>query len=184
MRTVISTLGIQRTPLYMFQKETPQLLAKMRTLFYLDAQGRLRNKVTRGKAVTGKIAGSSNKDDHRRICVDYEMYLMHRVVFALFHGRWPKGFLDHKDMNRANNHPDNLREATRSQNSQNTGIRRGSQSGYRNVGWVEKDQMWRVRLCVHGVRYTIGYFKNVELADLVAQEARQRLFGEFAPVLS
>ena len=47
------------------------------------------------------------------------MCLAHRVVFALRHGRWPEGAVDHIDGDRTNNRPDNLREATGSQNKHN-----------------------------------------------------------------
>lgn len=53
----------------------------------------------------------------------------HRVVFFLSRGYWPAGQVDHIDGNRANNHPDNLRDVTHSTNQANA-----ASIGYRLIG--------------------------------------------------
>lgn len=46
--------------------------------------------------------------------------IAHRVVFALFHGRWPTHEVDHIDRCRTNNAPANLRDVPHVQNMRNS----------------------------------------------------------------
>ena len=62
--------------------------------------------------------------------------LAHRVVFYLTHGYWPTQ-VDHIDGNRANNHPDNLREVTAEQNQHNR-VARGYYLDKRSGKWLSK----------------------------------------------
>ncbi|WBF77943.1 hypothetical protein W70_248 [Escherichia phage W70] len=48
-------------------------------------------------------------------------YAAHRIVFYLYHNRWPTGEIDHINGDRLDNSPPNLREVDRSFNSANRG---------------------------------------------------------------
>lgn len=61
--------------------------------------------------------------------------LAHRLAWFLHYGEWP-GLLDHADRNRKNNKLSNLRPATQSQNSSNTGFPPRGKSGYRGVAII------------------------------------------------
>lgn len=41
---------------------------------------------------------------------------MHRAIWAVFYGQWPKFVIDHIDGDRKNNHIENLRDCTQSDN--------------------------------------------------------------------
>lgn len=131
------------------------------------------------KSPKGIIAGCIKSDRYRRIGLNKKLYLAHRLIFMMHHGYLPK-IVDHIDGNRLNNRIENLREATQSQNSNNQKLSIKNTSGYKNVTWNVRKQKWCVNIRKHLKDIHIGYFKDIELADLVAQEARDKYHKEFA----
>lgn len=104
----------------------------------------------------------------------------HRVVFAMFHGRWPVGDVDHRDGIRTNNRPDNLRDATRQQNQRNRGSI-GKTSAFCGVSWSTERQRW-VAQCTNsnGRQRHLGRFAD-ELDAARAYDAfAASQHGEFA----
>jgi hypothetical protein len=53
-------------------------------------------------------------------------------------------------------------------------------SGYRGVSWHNKSKTWSVRVTLNKKTKHFGYFKDLELAGLVANEARQLFHGKYA----
>ena len=113
------------------------------------------------------------------IVIDGKARVYHRMVFLWHHGYLPK-IVDHIDNNRANNKIENLREATQQQNCLNRVAHKNNRSGYKNVHWDKAMNKWCVLVNVYGKRKIFGYFEDVELAGLVAEEARDKYHGEFA----
>lgn len=141
--------------------------------------GALYWKSPRPKIVVGVRAGSVDKlTGRRRIKINGKNYLEHRIVFAMFFGFFPE-FIDHIDLNPLNNNIENLRQATRSQNNLNVGLRKTNTSGIKGVTWDNVENKWRVRVPVNGKRTHFGRFEDKELAELVAIEARNKYHGEF-----
>jgi hypothetical protein len=126
----------------------------------------------------GKIAGSVNKRGYRVICVDYKIYKAHRLVFLYHYGYLPKQ-IDHVDKNPANNRIENLRAATNSQNCMNRGMLRNNTSGRKGVFFDKQTQKWRVAVRVNKKLKTFGRYDDIELAELVAVEARNKYHKEF-----
>ena len=120
-----------------------------------------------------------------RVFVDGKPRSLHRMIYLWHHGHLPKT-LDHIDGNRANNKIENLREATQQQNCLNRKHHSNSKSPYKNVYLQsptknsEWKRNWVVRITVDGKSKYIGSFKDLELADLVATEARDKFHGQFA----
>ena len=131
------------------------------------------------KSPKGNIAGSIKHDGYRRIGLDKKVYLAHRLIFMMHHGFLPE-VVDHIDGNKLNNRIENLREATKSQNCQNQKTPINNTSSYKNVRWSKSKAKWCVNLRVKTKDIHIGYYKDIELADLVAQEARDKYHKEFA----
>jgi len=103
---------------------------------------------------------------------------LHRYIFAMHHGYYPK-FIDHIDGNGLNNKIENLRDASASQNALNR-KKKSTHNGYKNVVWHSRDKKYSVNMFVNGQRKYFGYFDDIELANLVAQEARNKFHKEFA----
>jgi hypothetical protein len=137
---------------------------------------------------TGNLVVCNQTKGHRylRVFVCGKAYALHRLIFLYHHGYLPK-IIDHIDGNRSNNRIENLRDCTQSENCLNSKHRKTSTSPYKNV-YLQKSanhqphwkQKWTVSITVNRKRKYIGSFEDVELADLVATEARDLYHGAFA----
>jgi hypothetical protein len=130
------------------------------------------------KVVIGKSLGSKEFIGYKNCRIYGKNYRLHRLIFLYHHGYLPKE-IDHIDGRKSNNKIENLREATKSQNMRNVkGIK--SSSKCKNVSWSEARKKWIVRVVVNGKLKNLGGFEDLELADLVAHEARIKHYGNFA----
>lgn len=127
----------------------------------------------------GKRAGCYGKKPYAYTSVKYKSIAVHRVIFLMQHGYLPK-MIDHKDGNTRNNKIENLREATPTQNQQNQKRPSHNTSGSKGVIWCKRLKKWLVRVKSNKKQLHIGVFDDIELADLVAQEARNKFHGDFA----
>jgi hypothetical protein len=55
-----------------------------------------------------------------------------------------------------------------------------NKSGIKNVCWNKKEKKWVVKLQVNKNRIHFGMFEDIELAELVATEARDKYHKTFA----
>lgn len=88
--------------------------------------------------------------------------------------------VDHKDGDGLNNRRDNLREATRSQNMWNQGVRKNNSSGFKGVHWHSLVGKWRSEITQNGEKMVLGYFDTAESAAAAYALANANLRGEFA----
>lgn len=142
---------------------------------YTYEDGKLFRK-SNGKEV---ICSKSKWHRYFRLGIQGKVYALHRVIFLYHHGYMPK-ITDHIDGDRYNNRIENLREVTQQQNCLNKKHHKNSSSPFKNVYFDKGMNKYRVCMNVNGVRKIFGYFADIELADLVAQEARSKYHGEFA----
>ena len=133
----------------------------------------------RKKIKVGNKAGSVISKGYESICLNQKRYYTHRLIFMMFYGYMPKE-IDHIDGNSLNNRIENLRESNRNSNMQNTKLSKLNTSGYKNVYWHNATHQWKVQLNANKKRIFIGSFDDLELAGLVAQEARNKYHKEFA----
>lgn len=151
---------------------------QVKSLFdYKDGNLYWKNNVSAVKA--GSKAGSINANRYISIVCNKQRYQAHRLIYLLHYGYIPE-CVDHIDGNRSNNKIENLRPATKSQNSCNQKINIKNTSGYKNVYWHKVYKKWRVCLVVKNKKIHFGTFVDLELADLTAQMAREKYHGNFA----
>ncbi|MHB9329419.1 HNH endonuclease [Phytobacter ursingii] len=93
-------------------------------------------------------------------------------------GCWPVEQIDHINRVRNDNRWSNLREANNTENAYNRELRKDNASG--TSGVIRARNKWVVRVQVCGVRHNFGFYSDIELAELVAVEARAKYFGEFS----
>ena len=125
---------------------------------------------------TGDIAGTIRKaTGYVAICVGSKFYMAHRLAWFYVHGTWPDNFIDHIDMNKANNRLENLRAATKSQNQANTLVRRDSKSGVKGVRFDRKRNKYKALI----LGKQIGRFDTVEEATAAYAKAAAIIFGEY-----
>ena len=75
--------------------------------------------------------------------------------------------IDHKNRDPLDNRRQNLRLVTRSVNNLNQGPRKDSTIGLRGISFYDKYQKYLVRVQIDGVRYSLGYYEDVEEAKRV-----------------
>lgn len=133
------------------------------------------------KRFAGKRAGSVNKPSgYVYICVDKTVCTAHRLAWLYMHGEFPRLFIDHADMNRANNIASNLRLATQSQNMANTLVRKDNSTGFKGVvlhrNRLHQKRPWQARM----KKKSLGYYETSEEASRAYAAALKSKFGEFA----
>lgn len=116
---------------------------------------------------------------YRGVFIDNVMYKLHRLAFLYMEGAFPVAYVDHMNCDKADNRWTNLREATNSQNQHNRG-KIYSSTGCKNVTFVPQRNKYQVGIRVNKKSIFFGYFDDLEFADLVATEAREKYHGEFA----
>ncbi len=80
----------------------------------------------------------------------------HRVIYAMHHGRWPEGHVDHINGIRDDNRISNLRDVSRFQNAQNMTLHKNNTSG--QMGVRMSRGMWLSEINVNGYHIKIGRF--------------------------
>jgi len=176
-------IATQRRPKYYQKyKEKPRDLTQEQALelFEYDNGNLIRKKVTHQKMKIGEVAGFINKTNGYRVLKIYgKKYSVHQIVYLMNHGFIPKE-IDHINGIRTDNRIENLREVTRSQNQMNAKKPNTNTSGVKNVYWKKQHKKWQVTLRVNGQRKDFGRYDDLELAELVAMEARDKYHGEYA----
>jgi hypothetical protein len=122
----------------------------------------------------GQVAGTARPDGGRQVRLDGKLLLVHRVAWALIHGEWPEGEIDHINGDRADNRLENLRCVDRRTNCEN---KRKAQKNNRlgALGVGPHNSGYCARLRTFGKDYYLGHFDSVEAAALAYVEAKRRL---------
>lgn len=134
-------------------------------------------KPSRGVEVGDKV-GYIHPTGHRRFMYKRKGYAVHRIIWLMHYGDMPSE-IDHKDTDKLNNSIENLRIAN-NRNQQNVGLRLDNTTGSKNVYWNKIAKKWAVIVSAGKKRHNLGYFKDLELADLVATMAREKYHGAYA----
>ena len=95
------------------------------------------------RKATGKAAVSRDKDGYILVGFMYKKYRAHRVAWAIHHGSWPDGEIDHINGVRDDNRIENLRCVSRHENKKNTAIPSHNTSGVVGVTWHKPSRKWR-----------------------------------------
>ena len=106
--------------------------------------------------------------------------LMHRVIAERM-GLDMRGEIDHEDRDSLNNLRNNLRAATRTENSKNKSKLVNNTSGITGVYWKKLNQKWCAQIGVNGKKIYLGLFNNKLEAEKVYKEASIKYYKEFSP---
>ena len=122
---------------------------------------------------TNSIAGSKDSKGYLITSVNGKRQKNHRIIFLMFYGYLPR-IVDHIDRNPSNNKIKNLRDASRSLNCLNSKVNKNNNCGIKNVDFLKSKNKWRVLMQIQKKKYFFGYFADIELASLVAEEAKDK----------
>jgi hypothetical protein len=142
-----------------------------------------RNEVAWNRRFLGKIAGRTkpNKNGYLELAIDGVLYYSHRLAWLYMTDEWPEDQIDHKNLNKADNRFENLREATAPNNGWNTRALKRGKSGFKGVSICNGSQIV-ASICVSGKRMYLGSFKTTEEAHAAYVAAAKKYHGEFARV--
>ena len=133
----------------------------------------------RGTATKGSIAGFNNGNGYQTIYVGRKRYRLHRLAWFYMTKEWPKDMIDHINGNGLDNRWCNLREATRSQNAQNSKLRNTNTTGVKGLTRDVTNNRWKAQIVVDG----IVHMKQSTRLDTCLEwldTYRSKLHGAFA----
>lgn len=149
-------------------------------LNYNPETGIITNRIPRGKCRVGQESGALRDDGYKVLGIKWIQYQYHRVAWALFHGAWPDGEIDHINGIPGDNRICNLREASSSENKQNRRISSVNTSGQKGVSWVANRSKWHARIQIKGKSINLGQYREFNDAVEAYRNAAPKIHGEFA----
>jgi hypothetical protein len=133
----------------------------------------------------GKRAGCVKSRGYRKISIDGKSYPASNLAWFHFYGVVPENLIDHKNLDKADDSIENLREATPSQNARNQGRNSANTTGFKGVAVFNKQwnrAHFRAHIRVEGRRVFLGLFHTVEEAYAAYCKKAREVHGEFARV--
>jgi len=129
--------------------------------------------------VAGSVhAGKGVRNPYRMVVIKGRQHYAHRIIWKMMTGMDPVGTVDHVDTDGLNNVWSNLREASRSQNSQNRRLHKNNTSGVKGVH--PEGNKWRAIIKKDRVLFDLGRFNSVDIAKVEIEAMRLDLHAEFA----
>ena len=151
-------------------------------LSYDPKTGTFRRNLTTGSRVrAGDIAKKLNDQGYVEIVILNTRLRGHRIAWAWMTGEWPKEDIDHINGDRSDNRFSNLRAVNRSQNLQNTGIKKRNKSGVPGVHFCNERMKWVAQIKINKKPTVLGRFYKFEDAVAARWNAQEIHYGEFAP---
>jgi len=118
-------------------------------------------KVSGYRLKIGRIAGGFHSTGYWGIMLDGKPYQAHRLAWLYIYGMWPIGVIDHRDHDKANNRIDNLRDVTKSINSQNTiHARKNNSLGMLGASFHKENGKYKAQIQIDGKKKHLGYFNT------------------------
>ena len=155
-------------------------IERLHELFILTKDGKLVRKIRMSRCMPGSIVGCPDQRGYLRVSVDGHRMRVHRLVFAMTHGRWPNEFVDHINGHTDDNRPENLREADSSENQWNRCIQKNNISGYKGVHKDSRSGKWRAVITIRKKQLYLGTFEDAEQANIAYQSIARYHHGEFS----
>ena len=157
----------------------------VKEMFDYRADGKLiRRHATMGNGnYAGRVVGTTpdgtRNNRYSATKVHGQSWRVHKLIYFYHHGIVPKQ-LDHINRDTEDNRIENLRLASNSENACNRKMFSNNTSGCKGVSWHKAQSRWFVYVDTNKKRKNIGYFDDLELADLVSTEARDLYHGKYA----
>lgn len=131
------------------------------------------------KAKLNQPAGSLDKEGYFSITINGKAYRRHRLIWAYFYGDPMHLEIDHINRTKGDDRLENLRLATRQQNSYNT-LYSVNKSGVPGVCWHKRDKKWRASIKINGKNIHLGYFSCINDAKLAYAKASSAIHSDFS----
>ena len=142
---------------------------------YCPETGEFTHLQSKGRKKAGMRAGCNVPSGYVTIMVDGFRTMAHRFAWLYVTGKWPVAEIDHIDGNKRNNAFSNLRDVSRSINTQNQKkAKRTSKTGYLGVRY-HADDKFVAAITVNGKTKYLGVFKNPHEAHQAYLNAKRAI---------
>jgi len=128
--------------------------------------------------LNGKLAGTEagtivnhKGKNYKSLGLNGKSYQVHRIIYLLMTGSFPKADIDHIDGNGLNNLWANLREVSHQENQKNMKLPAHNTSGTIGVYWNKRSKRWLACIGVAGKQKYIGMFLDYDLAVVARKQA-------------
>ena len=129
----------------------------------------------------GTLVGTPDTQGYLKVRYQYKWYRVHRIVYELFNGSIDKDLeIDHINGVKTDNRIENLRLATRRENSRNRAKSKKNTSGIVGVWKCSKTNKWRAGIKIQGKQINLGSFKNKDEAIEARSTAEKQNYGQFS----
>ena len=140
----------------------PLPVETIRSLFIIDAQGVIRNRVRRSqRGHKNAVSGGHHIEGYIRIAFGRGRVFAHRIAWVLYHGEDPgHQQVDHINGDRLDNRVSNLRLVDDGENKKNAAMRSDNKSGCTGVSWCSRTNKWSAAICHNRKSIFLGRFTN------------------------
>jgi len=129
------------------------------------------------KRFSGARSSALNKQTgYEHVSIFGALYYAHRVSWAIYYGKWPKGHIDHEQGDRSDNRISKMRNVTQVENAQNMKRFCTNTSGVTGVTWDKAVDKWAAQIKVNYVTKNLGRFTNKSDA-IAARKAAEVKYG-------
>lgn len=146
-------------------------------LFVYDPESGLltRRETVHYRARAGDVVGYLSDQGYLRCKYRQRCYPVHRIIWLLQTGSWPRHEVDHIDNDKTNNRWSNLRDVTPSQNMQNARRARcNSLTGFLGVTFHPRTGRYSARIYIKGSLRHLGMASTAEEAHAIYVEAKRK----------
>lgn len=109
-----------------------------------------------------QVVGTNGHRGYKRVSINGERYLLHKLVILYIDGVYPVDEVDHVDGDTSNNRYANLRYVGRSENRKNLKLYKNNKTGV--TGVCEKDGKYFAQAQFNNEYYFRGYFDTLDEA--------------------
>lgn len=121
---------------------------------------------------TFDLVGKLDANGYLYVRINSKAYFVHRIVYCMYYGYFPKDNIDHINRNPNDNRIDNLRAVSQVINARNTLNSISNKSGVKGVNFYEGDNRWKSYIMYNKKLVHIGYF------EFFINAVKARLYAE------
>lgn len=138
---------------------------ELKKMFYLDSSipnGLRWNIKPAMRILINSPAGGKRQDGYFVTGIARKFYLNHRIIYSIANNvnLLDNQIIDHIDRQPQNNHPNNLRIVTRTENNRNVSKQKNTRSKYIGISFHKVNANYMARITVNKTRIHIGSFNT------------------------
>jgi len=162
-----------------FDPETGEMVWKIRPVWMFKPHGHTGSRKHSAKFWNSRYAGTPALNAPMKVGYNEGTIFAirvtaHRAMWALVHGKWPEGQIDHINGVQTDNRIENLRDIPQAENARNSKRHVTNTSGVSGVCWDRKRQCWYARISVNNRNKFLGYSDDFDVAVSLRKAAEAK----------